>query len=171
MIRFVSTANVKGSTISIMKYLCAMFVAAAMALSPALAGDLEDGMEAYDGGDYALALAAWTRAAAAGQADAMTAIAGLYATGTGVTRDSRAALTWYRRGARLGDATSQLNLGDMIARGQGQERDPVEASMWLGLAAGQGNRWAAERKRGLARTMTPAEVAEAERRIGEWRPP
>ncbi len=153
-----------------MKYLGGMLAAAAMALSSALAGDLEDGMEAYDGGDYALALAAWTRAAAAGQADAMTAIAGLYAGGTGVARDPGLALTWYRRGARLGDATSQLNLGDMIARGQGQDRDPVEASMWLGLAAGQGNRWAAERKRGLARTMTPAEVAEAERRIGEWRP-
>ncbi len=66
-----------------------MLAAAAMALalSPALAGDLEDGMEAYDGGDYALAVAAWTRAAAAGQADAMTAIAGLYENGTGVTRD------------------------------------------------------------------------------------
>ena len=78
-----------------MKYLSALLAAAAMALalSPALAGDLEDGMEAYDGGDYVLALAAWTRAAAAGQADAMTAIAGLYANGTGVAQDSRAALT------------------------------------------------------------------------------
>ena len=156
-----------------MKYICATLAAAAvaLALAPVLAGDLEDGMEVYDGGDYALALAAWTRAAAAGQADAMTAIADFYASGTGVARDSGLALTWYRRAARLGDATGQLNLGDMIARGQGQERDPVEASMWLGLAAGQGNRWAAERKRKLARTMTPDQVAEAERRIGEWRLP
>ena len=171
MKRFVSTAVVKGSTLPIMKYIQATLVVALMAIAPALAGDLEDGMEAYDGGDYALALAAWTRAAAAGQADAMTAIAGLHATGTGVARDSRKALTWYRRGARLGEVTSQLNLGDMIARGQGQERDPVEASMWLGLAAGQGNRWAAERKRELDRTMTPAQVALAERRIGEWKAP
>lgn len=154
-----------------MKTLIAMVAALFMALAPALAGELEDGMEAYDGGDYALALAAWTRAAAAGRADAMVAIAGLYAGGTGVTMDSKIALIWYRRGARLGDVAGQLNLGDMIARGLGQERDPVEASMWLGLAAAQGNLWAAERKRGLDRILTPAQVAEADRRIGEWRLP
>ncbi len=145
--------------------------AMALALSPALAGDLEDGMEAYDGGDYAQVLAAWTRAAAAGQADAMVAIADLYASGAGVARDPARALAWYRRAANLGDATGQLKLGDMIARRLGQDRDPVEASMWLGLAAGQGNRWAAERRRELARTMTPDQVDEAERRIGEWRLP
>lgn len=154
-----------------MKTLIAMVAALFMALAPALAGELEDGMEAYDGGDYALALAAWTRAAAAGRADAMVAIAGLYAGGTGVARDSKIALIWYRRGARLGDVAGQLNLGDMIARGLGQERDPVKASMWLGLAAAQGNLWAAERKRGLDRILTPAQVAEADRRIGEWRLP
>ena len=64
MIGFVSTALDWGSTIPIMKILGpwrGMLAAAALALSlsPALAGDLEDGMEAYDGGDYALALAAW----------------------------------------------------------------------------------------------------------------
>ena len=65
----------------------------------------------------------------------------------------------------------QLNLGDMIARGKVQERDPVEASMWLGLAAAQGNLWAAERKREVDRTLTPAQAAEAGRRIGDWRLP
>jgi TPR repeat protein len=154
-----------------MKTLLAMLAALFMALAPALVGDLEDGMEAYDGGDYAQALAAWTRAAAAGRADAMTALAGLYENGTGVARDSKTALIWYRRGARLGDVASQFNLGDMIARGQGQERDPVEASMWLGLAAAQGNLWAAERKRELDRTLTADQAAEADRRIGEWRLP
>lgn len=171
MIGFVSTAPVQDSTLSLMKTLLAMAAAAVMALAPALAGDLEDGMEAYDGGDYTLALAAWTRAAAAGRADAMVAIAGLYAGGTGVARDSKVALIWYRRGARLGDVAGQLNLGDMIARGQGQERDPVAASMWLGLAAAQGNLWAAERKRKVDRTLTADQAAEADRRIGEWRLP
>ena len=171
MIGFVSTAAVNASTLPLMKTLCAMAAVLALAIPPALAGDLEDGMEAYDGGDYAQALAAWTRAAAAGRADAMTAIAGLYADGIGVARDSKVALTWYRRGARLGDVASQLNLGDMIARGQGQERDPVEASMWLGLAAAQGNLWAAERKRDLDRTLTAEQAAEADSRIGERRIP
>ena len=103
-----------------------MLVAAAMALSlsPALAGDLEDGMEAYDSGDYAQALADWTRAAAAGQADAMVAIADLHANGVGVARDLSLALTWYRRAANLGDTTGQLNLGDMIARGAGTGPGP-----------------------------------------------
>ena len=101
----------------------------------------------------------------------MVAIAGVQEGGTGVARDSGAALTWYRRAARLGDETGQLNLGDMIARGQGRDPDPVGASMWLGLAGGQGNLWAAERKRETDRNMTPDQVGEAERRIGEWRPP
>lgn len=136
----------------------------------AQAGDLEAGTEAYDGGDYATALAAWERAAAAGSADAMNAIANLYAEGEGVRPDGALAAAWYRRAAERGDAIAQLNLGDMYSRGHGIRRDLVEGYLWLGLAAAQGSAWAAERQNKFAAEMTAADIRRAEARIAAWTP-
>jgi len=46
--------------------------------------------------------------------------------------------------------------------------------MWLNLAAAQGNRQAAKYagkyRDIIAKLMTPAQIAEAQRRAGKWRP-
>lgn len=117
-----------------------MVIGAALAVvlslsGAALGGDMADGYEAYDGGDYAGALASWRRAAARGDTEAMTAIASLYMTGAGVRPDAAVAADWYRRAAERGDAVAQLNLGDMLSRGVGTRRDLLAAYVWFGLAA------------------------------------
>ncbi|MDP6774734.1 MAG: hypothetical protein QGI63_10715 [Rhodospirillales bacterium] len=144
--------------------------AAWLGTSAAQAGDLEAGTEAYDGGEYATALAAWKRAAAAGSIAAMNAIASLHAEGEGVRPDRALAAAWYRRAAERGDAVAQLNLGDMYSRGLGIRRDPVEAYLWLGLAAAQGSAWAAQRQNEIAATMTAADIGRARARIAAWTP-
>ena len=136
----------------------------------ARAGDLEAGTEAYDGGDYATALAAWERAAAAGSIAAMNAIASLHAGGEGVRPDAALAAARYRRAAQRGDAVAQLNLGDMYSRGNGVRRDPIEAYLWLGLAAAQGSAWAAESQNVIAAKLTAADIGRAESRIAAWTP-
>ena len=146
----------------------AALIALAVA-GPSFADDLGDGLEAFDGGDYAGALAAWTRAADAGNTRAMSAIANLHRQGLGVRADPARAAAWYRRAAERGDAVSQLNLGDMYAAGAGVPRDPVAAYVWLGLAAGQGHAWAAGRRDELGRALTTDDRARAEARVRAWR--
>ena len=146
----------------------AVLIALAMAGS-AFADDLGDGVEAFDGGDYRDALAAWTRAADAGNTQAMSAIANLHRQGLGVRADPVRAAAWYRRAADRGDAVGQLTLGDMYAGAAGVARDPVAAYVWLGLAAGQGHAWAAERRDEIGRALSADDRARAEARVRGWR--
>lgn len=129
------------------------------ALAVALVGsaaraDFAGGAEAYDGGDYGRAFAAWMALARDGDADAQVAIAGLYRFGEGQRIDLAAAARWYRRAADLGEPIAQLNLGEMYMLGLGVPRDAARAHMWLTLAARQGRDWARVRRDALARRMT-----------------
>lgn len=148
----------------------AVSLALGMAAADARSDDFARGLQAYDGGDYGTAMAAWRRAAAAGNTDAMTAIANAYQQGQGVQAKLGAAVSWYRRAANGGNASAQMNLGDLASRGEGVPRDPVEAYFWLGLAAAQGNRWAAERQAQVASDLNPDKIARAEARIRDFEP-
>ncbi|MFQ5763513.1 MAG: tetratricopeptide repeat protein [Rhodospirillales bacterium] len=143
----------------------AVFVAAV----PAVANDFADGLAAYDGGDYRAAARHWKKAAAAGNVDAMTSLAGLYMAAQGVALNVETAARWYRMAAERGDVAAQVNLGDLLSEGSGLPHDRIQAFMWLGLAARQGNAWAEERHRALAAGMTAAELSEARSRLNAWR--
>lgn len=129
------------------------------------AADFAEGLEAYDAGDYESVIAVWRPLAEAGDAEAQSALGGLYLIGEGVAADAARAAHWFRLAAEQGDPVARLNLGDLYARGLGVERNLVEAYFWLSLAAEQGRRWAERRRREVAPSMTPAQRAEAERRI------
>ena len=118
--------------------------------SPALA-DIAGGLAAYDGGDYAEALAEWRPLARAGDPEAQTALAGMYAQGLGVAENPSMAAEWYRRAACQGAGIVQLNLGDMYARGIGVRRDRETTVAWLQLAAQNGLAWAARRRDEITR--------------------
>lgn len=153
-----------------MRRIWGMTLAAMLMTAPAAADDWADGVEAYDGGRVREALDLWRRAAARGNIDAMTAIAGLYTEGEGVPRDAALARRWYRRAAVRGDTSAQLNLGDMMDLGIGGPRDRVAAFLWLGLAANAGNDWSRMRQRQVSDGMSLDEIAEGERRIAGWKP-
>jgi uncharacterized protein len=143
-----------------MRLIQLLITAAWLGLSPARA-DISAGLQAYDGGDYAQALAEWRTLAQAGDPDAQTALAGLFMDGLGVARDPAAAIYWYRRAAHQGAVMAQLNLGDLYARGLGVERDLVVAYAWLELAARTGQSWARRRRNEIGRRFTPAQIAAA----------
>lgn len=132
--------------------------------------DFAEGLEAFDGGDWAAALAAWRPLAEAGDAEAQTALGGLYLTGAGVAVNPAEAARWYRLAAEQGDPVAQLNLGDLYSRGAGVRRDLVQAYLWLSLAAAQGRDWPERRRREILPAMTAAELAEAERLVEAWQP-
>lgn len=127
--------------------------------------DFADGLEAYDGGDWTAVLAAWRPLAESGDAEAQTALGGLYLTGTGVSVNLAEAVRWYRLAAEQGNPVAQLNLGDLYSRGSGVGRDLVQAYLWLSLAAAQGRRWPERRRQEIQPAMTAAELAEAKRLV------
>ena len=130
----------------------------------------EEGLEAFDGGDLATAVAEWRPLAEAGDPEAQVALAGLYLSGTGVARDPVEAARWYRLAAQRGDPVAQLNLGDLYARGLGVGRDLVQAYLWLSLSAAQGRRWPEARRAEIARLMSPGDIVRAEDLVEAWRP-
>ena len=76
----------------------------------------------------------------------------------------------YEKLAAMGIADSQFNLGRLYANGQGVPQDYVQAHMWLNLAAGNGYEAATGYRDDLARQMTPAQIAEAQKLAREWKP-
>jgi len=84
--------------------------------------------------------------------------------------DYATALMEFRVLAEQGDAIAQYNLGLMYANGRGVPRDYVQARMWLNLAAAQGNELARKARDIVAKKMTPAQLAEAQRLARKWKP-
>lgn len=71
-------------------------------------------------------------------------------------------------GAPGGSGDALLNLGLMYSTGRDVEVDLVTAHKWFNLAAMRGSVSARDYRAELAREMSPAEVAEAQRQAREW---
>ncbi len=140
-----------------------------MLATPAWAG-LDEGMAAYRRADYATALREFRPLAGQGNGLAQYSIGLMYYNGQGVKQDYAEAVKWYRKAADQGDAGAQSNLGVMYHTGQGVTHDHVQAHMWFNLAGAQGDKEAAKNRDIVAKLMTPAQIAEAQRRAGKWRP-
>src|SRR5438552_1990792 len=80
---------------------------------------LARGIAAYARGDHSRALRAWSRAAAAGQAEAQYRLGLLYARGHGVLADLPDAVAWYRRAAEQGHLGAQYQLSLIYQKGPG----------------------------------------------------
>jgi uncharacterized protein len=132
--------------------------------------DFQAGMDAYNRGDFTTALREWQPLAEQGDARAQFSFGLLYENGDGVTRDYTKARQWYEKAAAQGDAKAQLYLGLQSSFGQGGPMDLVQAYKWYSLAAGNGNAYAPGYRDDLAKQMTPAQIAEAQKRTREWKP-
>jgi TPR repeat protein len=80
------------------------------------------------------------------------------------------AARWLRLAAERGHAKAQCKLGFMYHEGRGVPRDYVLAHMWLTLSALRGEPDAVTGRFTVARSMTPAQFAEAKKLAREWRP-
>lgn len=109
-----------------------------LSVGAARAGPMDDGVAAYQRGDYATALQIFRSLAAQGNASAQNGLGLMYDNGQGVTQDYAEALKWYRLAAEQGNASAQSNLGAMYYEGTGVKQDYAEAGKWYRLAAAQG---------------------------------
>jgi uncharacterized RDD family membrane protein YckC len=127
--------------------------------------------------NYAEAVKWYRLAAEAGYAIAQSNLGAMYVDGKGVAKNYAEAARWYRLAAEQGNAIAQNMLGFMYGNGEGVAQDRVQAYKWLELAAtllplsDAANRKIAVENRDLVATlMTPAELAEAQRLVREWKP-
>ena len=78
---------------------------------------------------------------------------------------------WLCLAANQGKGEAQIEMGLEKEFGHDlYERDPVGAYMWYSLAIAQGNDWVVAFRDRLAKKMTPAQIAEAEKLAAEWKP-
>src|SRR5262245_19751044 len=90
-------------------------------------------------------------------------------------RDYATAVRIIRPLAEQGDARAQYTLGVFYDNGLGVPHDLVTSYMWFDLSAAQGKEGAAAFRDLIARRMTPAQIAEAqrlarERKSATWPP-
>lgn len=109
------------------------FLALMIAASPALAG-VKEGVDAWQAGDYAKAVAEWRGPAAAGDADAQFNLAQAYKLGRGVPADLKIAQDWYQKAAVQDHEQAQANLGLILF----QNGDRKGALPWIQKAADRG---------------------------------
>lgn len=124
-----------------MKRICTPVVAAfvlvgAMAGS-ALAGPYEDGVAAFEAGDYQTALRQWKPLAQKGVAGAQFGLGVMYANGDGVAPDYRVAASWFRKAADKNYPAAQFELGNLYVNGHGVAKDYAAALSWFRKAAAQ----------------------------------
>jgi TPR repeat protein len=114
--------------------LAALFV---IATTPAFAG-LDDGLAAYDRGDFLTAYRELAPAAAGGAPAAQYAVARMYLSGEGVPRDGAEGLKWLRKAALAGVGVAQYQLGAYYEWGVEVPQDYSEAARWYRMAADRG---------------------------------
>ena len=133
----------------------------------------QDGVAAYERGDYATALQEFKPLAEQGNSDAQMMLGSMYESGQGVAQDHAETAKWYRKAAEQGNARAQIKVGVMYSDGQGVPQDYVLGHMWSNLAAsrllpGSDRDMAVKNRDIVAAKMTPELIAEAQRLAREW---
>jgi len=114
--------------------------------------------------------AKWFRKAAdQDHAAAQSNLGLMYAQGRGVAQNDAEAAKWFRKAADKSLVEAQTILGLIYVKGQGVAQNYILAHMWFNLAAAQGDAAALANRDLLARMMTPAQIAEAQRMAREWK--
>src|SRR5450432_2135566 len=96
-------------------------VAPFMGISAAVAGPWEDGMAAYNRGDYTPAIRLFRPLAEQGNPKAQSVLGAMYRRGQGVARSSVHAFAWFSRAAARGDAKAKAELRDVSQTMTAQE--------------------------------------------------
>lgn len=111
----------------------ALIVGLVLAATPALA-DVKTGVDAWEAGDFAQAVAEWRPLAVAGDPDAQFNLAQAYKLGRGVPQDLNIAEDWYRKAAQKGHVQAEDNLGLILF----QNNKRQEAMPWIRKSADRG---------------------------------
>lgn len=112
--------------------------------------------------DHARALPHVKAAAVAGDAWACNILGTMAELGQGMERDRSTAIYWFKVAAEQGHAKAQGNLGRLLRAGKPTDWEKLESYKWLKLSSEQGISMSTYQLNAQSRTMTPAQIAEAE---------
>ncbi len=104
-------------------------------VAPAAASVVKDGVDAWQRGDYATAVAIWRPLAQAGDGDAAFNLAQAYKLGRGVPSDLGQAKSWYGKAAQAGHIQGAANYGLLLF----QDGDRKSAMPWIAKASAAGD--------------------------------
>jgi len=135
--------------------------------SPANAG-FDDGIAAYNRGDFSLALKEWTPLAEKGEARAQVILATMYMDGLGVAKAPKTAMQWLVLAAKQGHVRAQTYLAYLYEDGYAEAPNLSQAHMWLKIAAARGDPLAALNLNRISKKLSPAERNVSEQRALEW---
>lgn len=136
------------------------FLALAMAAS-ARAGPFEEGLDAFNSGDYAQAFTIWWPLARDGDAKSQASLGFMYYSGKGVRRDDQQSLFWFRRAAEAGQPTAQFFLGLQYFYGRGVTQDLARAYSWCDIALANGYSQSLSCRDAVELKMTPEDQRRA----------
>ena len=126
--------------------------------------------------DYYEAFKWFRKAAEQGSDFAQLYLGGIYYKGLGATeKDNDQAAKWLRRAAEQGNAKAQGMLGEFYFNGEGVSQNYIEAYKWFNLSAAHDDRQSdkeisVEGRSSLVQLMTPAQIAEGQRRAAAFIP-
>lgn len=128
-------ASVLSNTLIVVVFYVASLVS--MTTTDVLA-QLEEGIAAYERGDYETAFREFLPLAEEGDAAVQHLVAKSYSTGIGVRANQSEALYWMRRSAEQNWPPAQFDLGVLYADGRAVTRDLAAARSWYVRAAEHG---------------------------------
>ncbi len=99
----------------------------------------------------------------------------LYARGAGIPRNSEEAVKWYLKAAKQGQVDAQFDLATAYFMGdRGVAKDDKTAFVWLTIALpnlkGIIRELAIGARKTIAKSLTPEQLAEAQKIAAEWKP-
>jgi len=107
-------------------------------MKPANSADLQKGAEAFERGEYAIALREWMPLAKQGDAYAQHNLGVMYRDGLGVPQDYKVAVQHFIASSKQGHLSAILNLGEMNENGLGIIQNQKVAFNLYSIAADQG---------------------------------
>ena len=120
--------------------------------------------------NYAEAVKWYRLAADQGNATAQFNLALMYANGQGVPQNYAEAVKWYRLAADQGDAEAQNQPRASVRLWQWRNAGLRYGAHVVQPVGGAGGREAVKSREAVARRMTSAQIAEAQKLAREWKP-
>ncbi len=118
---------------------------------------------------HAEALRWWEQAAQHGDVEALYNLGLALADGRSGKADASGAFLRFLQAAEQDLVPAQARVGLMYATGEGVAADPIEAHKWFALAKAAGDKVSAQNLQRSREQLSPAALAEAERRVLAWR--
>ena len=116
-----------------------LIVSLGLILTLSFGATLDEGVEAFEKGDYKTALQIFEELSYKNNAKAKYNLGVMYENGYGVKQDYLKAKEWYEKAAAQGLADAQNNIGFLYHNGKGVKQDKKVAKKWYGESCDGGD--------------------------------